>query len=199
MSRHEAAAFRHSGNVIGLLLLAAAFGAADQYLPNLHLPGAYGAVATTVSGLSAPWVLLAFFFGCTETGPWRGALIGLAATLTALASYFALMWSPFEGVHMSLATMAHLALSSQALNVDGGLVTGPLYGWLGQRWRARRSLLSALLAAALLPLEPIALTLVGRDSGPPLAYVAEVFAGVLLAGYFIAAVSRSRRPTQAAV
>ena len=52
---------------------------------------------------------------------------------------------------------------------------------------------AALLAASLLPLEPIALVLAGRASGPPPAYAAEVIAGVLLAGYFIAAASRSSR------
>jgi len=198
MSQDDSAAALRAWLVVGLLLLASAFGAVDQYLGTSHLPGGLHPVAITISGLSAPWLLLAFCFGCTQTRPWLGALIGLTAILAALAGYFALMWSPFEGVHMTLATMGHLVLSSQARNVVGGLVSGPVYGWLGQRWRVRRSPLSALLAASLLPLEPIALALAGRASGPPAAYVAEVIAGVLLAGYFVAAMSRSRRPTRIA-
>jgi hypothetical protein len=180
-----------------LLVSAAAFGAADQYLGTSHLPGGYHPVAITVSGLSAPWLLLAFWAGYTQVRPWPGALLGLAATVAALAGYFALMWSPAEGAHLSLATMAHLVVTSQAQNVLGGLVTGPVYGWLGHRWRTRRSLASAALAAVLLPLEPAARALAGRDWGPLIAYTAEAVAGILLAGYFIAALSRSRRQTQA--
>ncbi len=184
--------------LIGLLLLSAVvFGAVDQYLGSSHLPGGYHPVAIAVSGLSAPWLLLAFCSGCTQVRPWPGALLGLAATMAALTGYFALMWSPYEGAHVSLATMAHLVASSQAENVLGGLVTGPLYGWLGHRWRTRRSLASAVLAAVLLPLEPAVRALAGRDWGPPLAYTAEVVAGILLTGYFIVAIARVRRQTRA--
>jgi hypothetical protein len=109
------------------------------------------------------------------------------------------MWSPAEGAHVSLAAMAHLVASSQAQNVLGGLVTGPVYGWLGHRWRTRRSLVAAVLAAGLLPLEPAARAMAGRDWGTPLAYIAEVAAGVLLTGYFIVAISRSRRQPRAMV
>ena len=193
MSRNGGTGSWPSWRVAGLLLLAAAFGAADQWLATSHLPGGSHPIATTISGLSAPWLLLAFCAGCTQARPWRGALIGLAATLAALAGYFVIMWSPAEGVHLNLATMGHLVISTQAQNLIGGLVTGPLYGSLGQRWRAGRSVLIALLAASPLALEPIALVLAGRDWGQPRAYVGEVVAGVLLAGYLIAAAYRYRR------
>ena len=124
---------------VGLLPLAVGFGAADQWLGTSHLPGGYSPVASTVSGLSAPWLLLAFCFGCTQVRPRPAALIGLSATMAALAGYFAMMWSPAEGAHLTLAAMAHLVISSQARNVVGGLITGPVYGWLGQYWRARKS------------------------------------------------------------
>jgi hypothetical protein len=198
MSRDEGTVSLPRWRVIGLLLLAAGFGAADQWLGTSHLPGGYNPVATTISGLSAPWLLVAFCSGCTQTRPWKGAFIGLGATLAALAGYFAMMWSPAEGVHMTLATMGHQVIRTQAQNVIGGLITGPVYGWLGHRWRVGKSVLSALLAASPMPLEPIALVLAGLAWGPPAAYVAEVIAGILLAGYFIAAASRSRRVTQEA-
>lgn len=194
MSRKTGSRLRQAWPVAAVLLVAVAFGAADQYLGTIHLPGGYDPAAATVSGLSAPWLLLAFFAGCTQTRPWQGALTGLAATMAALAGYFAMMWSPVEGVHLSVATMAHLVISSQARNVAGGLVTGPLYGWLGERWRTSRSVLSAALAACLLPLEPLVLALSGRAWGPPLAYALELTAGLVLAGYFAAAIYRSRRP-----
>lgn len=178
---------------IGLLPLAAAFGAADQYLGTSHLQGGYHPVASTISGLSAPWLLLAFCFGWTQVRPRPAALLGLTATLAALAGYFAMMWSPAEGVHMRLAMMAHLVIRSQARNVLGGLATGPVYGWLGQAWRARRSLTSALLAASPLTLEPVARVMADQAWGPPPAYAAEAIAGVLLAACFIPVITRSRR------
>jgi len=41
-------------------------------------------------------------------------------------------------------------------------VTGPLYGFLGQRWRTRRAWISAALVAGALCLEPFVLTAAGR-------------------------------------
>jgi Family of unknown function (DUF6518) len=190
----ERAGVRRSRLAIGLLPLAAAFGAADQYLGTSHLPGGYHPVTTAISGMSAPWLVLAFCFGCTQVRPRPAVLIGLAATLAGLAGYFAMMWSPAEGVHMSLATMGHLVVSSQARNVVGGLITGPVYGWLGHSWRVRRSLLSALLAALPLMLEPAALLVTGQAWGPAAAYTAEAIAGIALAAYFMTMMSRSRRP-----
>jgi hypothetical protein len=58
--------------LIGLVLLSAAmFGAIDQYLGTSHLPGGYHPAAITVSGLSAPWLLLAFCSGCAQAGRGR--------------------------------------------------------------------------------------------------------------------------------
>jgi len=173
MSTGERAWTGHHWPAIGLLPLAAAFGAAVQYLGTPHLPAGYHPVASTISGLSAPWLPLAFCFGWTQVRPRPAALIGLAATMAGLAGYFAMMWSPVEGVHMRLATIAHLVIRSQAGNVLGDIVTGPLYGWLGQIWRTRRSLLSALLAAGPLTLEPAALAMAGRAWGSPPAYAAK--------------------------
>lgn len=51
------------------------------------------------------------------------------------------------------------SLASQRLWFAGGLITGPLYGWLGYRWRARQSTAAALLAALPVLLEPAALWL----------------------------------------
>jgi hypothetical protein len=82
---------------------------------------------------------------------------------------------------------------AQRLNVAGGLVTGPLYGVLGQRWRTRRSWVSAALAASPLLLEPMAGALGWTYAGDAVASGAEVGAGVLLAVVFAVAISRSRR------
>ena len=50
--------------------------------------------------------------------------------------------------------------------VVAGLVTGPLYGLLGQRWHVRRSWISAVLVTGALLLEPVAREAVGQLSPP---------------------------------
>jgi hypothetical protein len=93
------------------------------------------------------------------------------------------------------------ARTAPGLWFAGGLATGPLYGWLGYRWRTRRSVATALIAALPLVLEPAARWLAG-SAGPAYASglsfqpagtgpaVAEIAAGLLLTG---AVLARARR------
>lgn len=93
---------------------------------------------SVVSLLSAPWLVLPFAFGCGQLHP--GAVtIGLVVTLSALLGYFLMIMGPFAGGqwNLSLHEVRGLFLSN-TLNIFGGFVTGPLYGFLGQRWRTRR-------------------------------------------------------------
>ena len=134
-----------------VLLLAAAFGAADQYLGSLvHHP--WGA---DVASLSAPWLLLAFLAGATQRDPRRAALLGLGSTFAALVGYFLLTDSPLEGAQYTLAN-THGFFVSNAPVILGGIVSGPLFGWFGQQWRTRRAIAGALVAAAAFCLEPLA-------------------------------------------
>lgn len=114
--------------------------------------------------------------------------LGLVATLAALSGYFALMWSPLEGVWLS-QSLPHLPilLRSQWANIVGGLVAGPLFGLLGQRWRARRSWASAALFAGALCLEPPARWVAGQLPPPALVWELEIATGVILALFFVAA------------
>ncbi|HEY2353539.1 MAG TPA: DUF6518 family protein [Gaiellaceae bacterium] len=132
------------------LALSAAYGAGTQYL-GARVPG-WG---PDVAKLSAPWLLIAFLGGATQTTPRRGALLGLGATAAALTGYWLMTDSPVEGAQYTLAN-AHGFFISNAFVVVGGLVTGPLFGWFGQRWRTRRAILGALVTAAALCLEPLA-------------------------------------------
>jgi MFS family permease len=104
--------------------------------------------------LSAPWLLIAFLAGATQKTPRRAALLGLGATAAALTGYWLMTDSPVEGAQYTLAN-ARGFLVSNAFVVVGGLVTGPLFGWFGHRWRTRRALLGALVTAAALCLEPL--------------------------------------------
>jgi uncharacterized protein DUF6518 len=161
------------------LVASAAFGAADQYLGSLYSP-----FLIAVSGMSAPWLLLPFAVGACQPGRRRAALLGLAATWLAVGGYVLMIVSPVEGAHLTPGTLAVTA-ASQWLWFLGGLVTGPLYGVLGHRWRTRRSWPVALLAALPVMFEPAARYLAGHEgltswsSFQPAAF-AEVLAGLAL-------------------
>lgn len=180
--------------VVASLLLAAAYGAGSQYL-GARVPG-WG---PDVSALSAPWLLIAFLAGWTQRTPPRAALLGMGCTLAALAGYLLLTDSPLEGAAYSVAN-TRAFLISNAFTVAGGLVTGPLFGWFGYRWRTHRGLLGAVVCAAALCLEPLArraplgeLHVSGRayvltnPIGSHPVVVVEIAAGLLFAAYAVVA------------
>ncbi len=165
--------------VIGLV-----FGAGDQYLGSLNTSGLW---TVSVSLLSAPWLVFPFLFGCSQLRASRAAEVGLIATLAALSGYFLMIMGPLEGGQWSFnAREIHGLLASNLQNILGGLVTGPLYGFLGQRWRTRRAWLSAALVAGALCLEPLAQSLAGRSyPGESVVWPAEIAVGVALASFFV--------------
>ena len=174
---------------VGLaLLLAAAFGAGDQYLGSLTGSGHLWAAgwSSDVSLLSAPWLVLAFAAGATQRESRRGALLGIAATYAALLGYAVMTLGPVENAHLTAATMRGFLISERTV-VLGGLVTGPLFGWFGQQWRTRRAFFGALVSAAALCLEPLA----RRATIDPIRFrdvaLAEVAAGLAFAAYVVAA------------
>jgi hypothetical protein len=176
------------------IVIGVAFGAADQYLGSLRSLVSLGPWAVAVSGMSAPWLLLPFVFGCTQDRPRRAMLVGLVATTSALAGYFAMTVSPMEGVALRDASHAGAALlRSNGLVIAGGLVTAPAFGFLGQRWRAERWWVSAAVVAGAFLLEPLALLSTGRLSGPGWIWLTEMAVGACLALGFLVAGSLSRR------
>lgn len=173
--------------IVAALVLAAAFGAGDQYLGSVSaLP--WGA---DVSLLSAPWLVLAFAAGATQRDSRRATLLGLGCTAAALVGYFLMTDSPLENAHYSLAGIRGFAISDASVIV-GALITGPLFGWFGQQWRTRRVLLGALVVAGALCFEPLA----RRVSVDPIRFrdvwLAEVAAGLLLATYALLSRARAR-------
>jgi hypothetical protein len=72
-------------------------------------------------------------------------------------------------------------------------VTAPLYGLLGQRWRAGRWWGSAALLAGSICLEPSVRWLIGRAPPSDGVWRAEIAVGVCLAAYFAVAAHRRRR------
>ena len=117
---------RSDGNVIVTLAAAFAFGAIDQYLGALQ-----SSLLTEVSVMSAPWLLVPFLSGASQAGPRRAAFLGLAATWLSVLAYVIMTISPLEGTHLGAR--------------PAGLVSGPLYGWLGYWWRTRSGPLQGTL------------------------------------------------------
>jgi hypothetical protein len=198
--------------VIIAVTAACAFGAIDQYVGSLG-----SSFLTDVSGMSAPWLLVPFLAGAWQAGQRRAALVGLAATGLSVLAYVFMIISPMEGTHLGprpagligswnqLSLHLFLAtLASQGLWFAGGLITGPLYGWLGYLWRSRRSWAIALLAVLPVLLEPAARWFAARLSPAPSvglaapwigyspALIAEVAAGLVLTGVVLTAMARTR-------
>jgi hypothetical protein len=167
--------------VVLALVLAAAFGAADQYVGSLSaVPW-----ATDLSLLSAPWLALAFVAGWTQRGAGRAALLGLGCTAAALAGYGLMTLSPAENAHLTMPTALASARSELPVLV-GGAVSGPLFGWFGREWRTRRSWIGALATAAALSLEPLARVAAGASIRFRPISLGEAAAGVVLGVYVVA-------------
>jgi hypothetical protein len=207
---------RGVGAVIIALTAAFAFGAIDQYLGA----GASSFAIQVSGGMSALWLLVPFLAGAWQAGQRRAALVGLAATWLSILAYVLMIVSPMEGTHLGPRPAGlvgswnqlslHLflmVLASQWPWFAGGLITGPLYGWLGHRWRSGPSRPAALLAALPVVLEPAGRWLATRlglgsipwirfswpGDGPAVtAEFAELAVGLLLTGAAVRAVARDR-------
>jgi hypothetical protein len=207
---------RRAGAASVILALTAAFGygAIDQYLGALK-----SSFLADVSMMSAPWLLVPFLAGAGQAGQRRAALVGLAATWLSVLGYVLMIISPMEGTHLGPRPAGmigswnqlspHLfltTLTSQWLWFAGGVIAGPLYGWLGYRWRSLGSRTTTLLAVLPVVFEPAARWLAdhsGLASASGLAFrefsygpaaIAEVAVGVALTVIAVRAITRVRVP-----
>ena len=177
------------------ILVGLAFGAGDQYLGTIHSLNALGPWAVSISQMAALWVLLPFLFGSSQKRPREAALVGLVATVAALMGYWAMTVSPMEGVALRSAPSAATAwLGGNVGWWLAGLVTGPLFGYLGHRWRRDGWWVAPALLSAVFLLEPIIRRASNRLIGPSWVWVAEfaVGAGMVLA-FATSAPSRRKR------
>ena len=177
--------------VVGL-----AFGAADQQLGTLTAE--LGPWTSTAAQVSAPWLILPFLFGTTQQHARRAAVLGLVVTASALVGYFAMTYSPVEIHPWSLDrfTSGFVAVTTSGYNpmyILGGLVTGPVFGLLGQRWRVYRSWVSAAIVVGALCLEPLARWASGQLMAPTVVWTVEVAFGVVVAALFAYTLTRMRR------
>lgn len=168
------------------------FGAADQYLGSRSwlLPWSSG-----ISLMSALWLALPFVVGMTQPRARRAMALGLVATLAALLGYLVMTYSPIENVPTERFLGGVVRMATTGYNpvwILGGIVTGPLFGYLGHRWKVSRSWVSAALLTGALCLEPLALRSVGMLTTPPRVWGTEIVVGVLVGGAFAAAIATSR-------
>jgi hypothetical protein len=160
---------------VALVLLAAAFGAADQYLGSW--PG-HG-WAADASLLAAPWLVLPFAVGCTQRSARRALTLAPLCTFVALLAYIAMTLSPVEEAKVSFVGVLGL-LRWQVRWFLLGAITSPLFGWLGHRWCASRTLWAPIIPAAALILEPLARTVISQPIRSPLVRWLEIGAGAAL-------------------
>lgn len=170
--------------IVGIL-----FGAGDQYLGS----SSSSPVDATLSLISAPWLLLPFIVGCTQRHAGRATVMGAVVTVAGVVGYTAMILSPVEGVHGARTQLIFAVISSQKRWFLAALLAGPSYGLLGQRWRTTRSVISGLLAAAPLVLEPVIRLVRLQGDRQPRVYLIELAVGVLAACYVAVALSRSRK------
>jgi hypothetical protein len=121
-------------------------------------------VRSALGNLSTPWLLVAFFAGVQCPTPRRGAIVGLAATLFALAGFYLLSTLVENlGGHGFIGDL-RLELSGNRAYFEGGVITGPIFGALGawqQQWRRRPTARASLLAGGLLIAEPLVMLALG--------------------------------------
>lgn len=167
-------------------MVCAALGAADQYVGSLTR---YWAHSWEVPALSAPWLLLPFVVGRLQPDRFRAAALGLLGTLAALVGYGLMTISPVEHAQLTLGGFAAFARSNLVW-LAGGVLTGPLFGWLGHRWRVARDPSAAVVMAGAVTLEPLVHAVAYRriplgsiPFGPVTA--AEAAVGVALALWFV--------------
>lgn len=158
----------------------------------------FGPWAWTVSGMSAPWLVLPCVVGMTQERSRRAMALGLVVTLAALAGYFAMTHSPMEGAPLEEFPRRVLNMVRTGYNplwIVSGMVTGPLYGFLGHRWRVARSWISAALVTSALCFEPLARGVVGMLTPHPFVWWAEIGIGAIIAVVFAFMIAMRRRET----
>ena len=152
---------------LGAVLLAAfAFGVLAAWAKGQNTDGVaqVSQLRGALGNLSTPWLLVAFFAGMQWSRLRDGAVVGLAATLCALAGFYLLSTLVENlGGHGFLGDL-RLELSGNRAYLEGGIVTGPIFGALGawqSQWRRRPTARTSLLVGGLLIAEPLVMLALG--------------------------------------
>jgi hypothetical protein len=120
--------------VILVLVGAFAFGVLAAWAKGQNTGGAAypSQLRGVIGNLSTPWLLVPFFAGVQCTRLRQGSVVGLAATLCALAGFYLLSTLVQSlGGHGFLDDL-RIELTGNRAYFEGGIVTGPIFGALGR-------------------------------------------------------------------
>lgn len=188
-----------------LRLLIAVLGAIAFGVVMAVLKGQGTGARDALGNLSAPWLLIAFLGGAYSPRARLAPLAGLAATLAALAGFYAAESRVLDlGTHSWLIDL-RLTFQAGRVYLLTALLSGPIFGALGGLWAKRRSALAAGIVAAMFVCEPLIVWFYQRgrnDVGGtglltnyPWMWATEILAGV--GGLFlIARATQALRPSQ---
>lgn len=144
-----------------VLLTAFAFGLLAAWAKGPGGSDTMSAIRSSLGNLSTPWLLVAFAAGSGFSRLRTGALVGLLATMVALTGFYLVSSLGHDLGGHGVFDDLRLELSANRGYLQGGVITGPLFGVLGAWWRQRRTLHASVLAGALLIAEPLVLVLLG--------------------------------------
>lgn len=106
----------------------------------------------------------------------------LPARSPALVGYGLMTLSPVEGAELTRRSVVGFVVSQSPVIV-GGFFTGPLFGWLGNRWRSDRAWFGALTIAAAFCVEPLARVPAGHAIETRAVWVGQVAVGLAIVLY----------------
>jgi hypothetical protein len=162
-----------SRRVVGVLAGAFAFGVLASLAKGPGGADVIPEARTALGNLSTPWLLTAFVAGTRFTRTPTAALAGLIATMTALVGFYVVTSIFHDASGDGFFADLRVELSANRGYIQGGLITGPVFGALGWWWQQKnRTLPASFVAGACLMAEPLVLMVLGAF-GP---------AGVLPAG-----------------
>ena len=150
---------------LGALLAAAVvFGVVAALVEGPGGVGEVHEVRSALGNLSTPWLLVGFLAGTRCSTMLSGALVGLAATMAALMGFYLVNALAYDQGAGSTYADLRLVFSANRGYLEGGLVTGLLFGLLGAWWSRRRGLGVSVVVGALLVAVLVALGVVGPDA-----------------------------------
>ena len=149
--------------ILLVLVGAFAFGllAAWAKGPNTDGLSTISQVRADLGNVSTPWLLVPFLAGARSRKAGPGALLGLAATMSALFGFYVLTSLLVDLGNHGIVQDLGRELEANRIYLASGLLSGPLFGALGAWWRRSRSLGASVVAGTLLVGEPIVLAGVG--------------------------------------
>lgn len=114
-----------------------------------------------LGNLSTPWLLIAFIAGAQTKRVPSGALLGLLVTMTALAAFYVFTTLVINLTAHGWFDELRRELTANRYYLEGGLVSGPVFGAIGAWWNKTRTLGKSFVVGALLVGEPLVLAALG--------------------------------------